>query len=403
MKTIIIGAGASGLMAACAAGERGDEVVLIEKNDRYGKKLSITGKGRCNVTNNCLKDELIKNIPVNGRFLYSAFSQFDSSSVINFFENAGVMLKTERGNRVFPCSDKAGDIVTALVNEMKKYNFKSLRSKVTGVFEENGIFSHVRLLDGTLIYGDRVIISTGGASYPGTGSTGDGYAFARSLGHTVTKITPSLVPLEAKENFCQYMMGLSLRNVAVTLYENERDIYKDFGEMLFTHFGVSGPLILSASAHMKRNAKYKIEIDLKPALSKEALDKRIVRDFEKYAKKDFINSLNDLLPQKIIPVIIELSGIPEHKTVSEITREERWRIVNLLKHFVINIKGFRPISEAIITSGGVKVSEINPTTMESKLVKGVYFAGEIIDVDAYTGGFNLQIAFSTGYVAGKSF
>lgn len=403
MKTIIIGAGASGLMAACAAGERGDEVLLIEKNDRYGKKLSITGKGRCNVTNNCPKDELIKNIPVNGRFLYSAFSQFDSSSVMDFFENAGVMLKTERGNRVFPCSDKAGDIVTALVNEMKKYNFKSLRGKVTGVVEENGIFSHVCLSDGTLIYGDRVIIATGGASYPGTGSTGDGYTFARSLGHTVTKITPSLVPLEAKENFCRHMMGLSLRNVALTLYENEKEVYKDFGEMLFTHFGISGPVILSSSAHMKCNAKYKIEIDLKHALSEEALDKRIVRDFEKYTKKDFINSLNDLLPQKMIPVIIGLSGIPEHKTVSEITREERRRIVNLLKHFVINIKGFRPISEAIITSGGVKVSEINPKTMESKLVKGVYFAGEIIDVDAYTGGFNLQIAFSTGYVAGKSF
>lgn len=404
MKTIIIGAGASGLMAACTAGERGDEVILIEKNDRYGKKLSITGKGRCNVTNNCLIGEFMKNIPVNGRFLYSAFSQFDSSSTMDFFENAGVMLKTERGNRVFPCSDKAADIVTALVNEMKKYNFKSIRAKVTGVFEKNGEFSHVSLSDGTVIEGDRVIIATGGASYPGTGSTGDGYAFARALGHTVIKITPSLVPLEVKEDFCKKMMGLSLRNVSVTLFENGKEIYKDFGEMLFTHFGISGPIILSASAHMKhKDAQYKIEIDLKPALSEDELDKRIVRDFEKYAKKDFINSLNDLLPQKMIPVIAELSEIPEHKTVSEITREERRRILNLLKHFKINIKGFRPISEAIITSGGVKVSEINPSTMESKLVKGVYFAGEIIDVDAYTGGFNLQIAFSTGYVAGKSF
>lgn len=403
MKTIIIGAGAAGLMAACSAGEAGDEVVLIEKNDRYGKKLSITGKGRCNVTNNCTRDELIKNIPVNGRFLYGAFSKFDSYSTMEFFENAGVKLKTERGNRVFPQSDKAADIVDAMVRQMKKHNVSAIRAKVAAVIEKDGAFSHVELSDGEKIAGDRVIIATGGASYPGTGSTGDGYTFARSLGHTVKPIRPSLVPLEAKEVFCSEMMGLSLKNTALKLYENSKVIYEDFGELLFTHFGLSGPIVLSASAHMKKSPEsYKIALDLKPALSEEALDKRILRDFEKYSKKDFLNSLDDLLPQKMIPVVVRLSEIPPHKTVSEITKEERRRLKELLKHFEINIKGFRPISEAIITSGGVSVNEINPSTMESKLVKGVFFAGEVIDSDAYTGGFNLQIAFSTGFTAGKS-
>lgn len=403
MKTIIIGAGAAGLMAACSAGENGDEVILIEKNDRYGKKLSITGKGRCNVTNNCTREELIKNIPVNGRFLYSAFSRFDSDSVMSFFENAGVPLKTERGNRVFPQSDKAADIVNALVSEMKKHNVTAIRGCVKAVKEKDGTFSHVVLSDGREIFGDRVIIATGGKSYPGTGSTGDGYAFARSLEHTVTDISPSLVALESQDEFCRDMMGLSLKNTSVTVFENSKAVYSDFGELLFTHFGVSGPVVLSASAHMKkRDAEYKIVLDLKPALSEEALDKRILRDFEKYARKDFLNALDDLLPQKMIGATVRLSGIDPHKNVCEITKEERSRLVCLLKRFEIRIKGFRPISEAIITSGGVKISEINPSTMESKKVKGVYFAGEIIDVDAYTGGFNLQIAFSTGYVAGKS-
>ncbi len=403
MKTIIIGAGAAGLMAACSAGENGDEVILIEKNDRYGKKLSITGKGRCNVTNNCTREELIKNIPVNGRFLYSAFSRLDADSVMSFFENAGVPLKTERGNRVFPQSDKAADIVNALVSEMKKYNITAIRECVKEVKATGGAFSHVVLSDGRKISGDRVIIATGGKSYPGTGSTGDGYRFAEELGHTVTEISPSLVALESQDEFCRDMMGLSLKNTALTLFENSKAIYNDFGELLFTHFGVSGPIVLSASAHMKRKgAQYKIVLDLKPALSDEALDKRILRDFEKYARKDFSNALDDLLPKKMIAVIIRLSGIEPHKNVCEITKEERGRLVHLLKHFEIRIKGFRPISEAIITSGGVKISEINPSTMESKKVTGVYFAGEIIDVDAYTGGFNLQIAFSTGYTAGKS-
>lgn len=403
MKTIIIGAGAAGLMAACSAGESGDEVILIEKNDRYGKKLSITGKGRCNVTNHCSRDELIKNIPVNGRFLYGAFSRFDSNSTMEFFENAGVSLKTERGNRVFPQSDKAADIVDALVREMKKHNVTNVRAKAEKVVCENGAFSYVLLSDKTKIEGDRVIIATGGASYPGTGSTGDGYDFARSLGHSIKPIRPSLVPLETKESFCGEMMGLSLKNTALRLMDGQKTVYEDFGELLFTHFGLSGPTVLSASAHMKKSPEnYKIVLDLKPALTEEVLDKRIIRDFEKYAKKDFINALSDLLPQKMIPVIVRLSEIPPHKTVSEITKEERRRIVELLKHFEIHIKRFRPIAEAIITSGGVSVNEINPSTMESKLVKGVYFAGEIIDMDAYTGGFNLQIAFSTGYIAGKS-
>lgn len=404
MKTLIIGAGAAGLMAACAAGKSGDEVILIEKNDRYGKKLSITGKGRCNVTNNCSQEELMKNIPVNGRFLYSAFSKYDSEFVMNFFTEAGVSLKTERGNRVFPQSDKASDIVNALVNRMKQYDFHAVRGSVRHVKAERGTFSHVVLSDGTKLFGDRVIIATGGASYPKTGSTGDGYGFAKELGHTVTEISPSLVPLETNEDFCREMMGLSLKNTGLTLYEGSKKIYEDFGEMLFTHFGISGPIVLSSSAHMKNKASsYRIELDLKPALSDKALDNRILRDFSKYSKKDFINALDDLLPKKMIPVITELSGINPHKTVCEITKEERLKLVSLLKHFFVSVKCKRPISDAIITSGGVKVSEINPSTMESKLVKNVYFAGEIIDADAYTGGFNLQIAFATGYLAGKTY
>ena len=403
MKVIIIGAGAAGLMAACTAGRCGHEVILIEKNDRFGKKLAITGKGRCNVTNDCPADELIKNVPVNGRFLYSAFNAFSSYDTMDFFENAGVRLKTERGNRVFPESDKAQDIVNALVSEMKKNNVKTLKGCVKNIIAKDGAAAGVTLTNSTIINADRVILATGGVSYPTTGSTGDGYRFAKELGHTVTPIKPSLVPLVANESFCAEMMGLSLKNVAITLFENGKKKYSDFGEMLFTHFGVSGPIILSASAHMKKNANaYKIEIDLKPALDETALDKRLLRDFEKFAKKDFINSLSELLPQKMIPVIVKLSGIDPRKIVCEITKEERKNLCYLLKHLTINIKDFRPVSEAIITSGGIKISEINPSTMESKIVSGLYFAGEIIDVDAYTGGFNLQIAFSTGYIAGNN-
>lgn len=403
MKVIIIGAGAAGLMAAVTAGRNGHEVILIEKNDRFGKKLAITGKGRCNVTNDSPIDELIKNVPVNGRFLYSAFNTFSSYDTIEFFENAGVKLKTERGNRVFPESDKAQDIVNALVSEMKKYDVKTIKGTVIKIIEKNGCIDGVMLSDGKIINSDRVILATGGVSYPTTGSTGDGYKFARELGHTVTEIRPSLVPLVTGEDFCKEMMGLSLKNVAITLFENGKKKYTDFGEMLFTHFGVSGPVILSASAHMKKNVDcYSIEIDLKPALDESSLDKRILRDFEKYSKRDFINSLSDLLPQKMIPVIVKLSGIEPHKTVCEITKEERKKLGYLLKHLTINVKAFRPVSEAIITSGGIRISEINPSTMESKIISGLYFAGEIIDVDAYTGGFNLQIAFSTGYLAGNN-
>ncbi|MBQ2941197.1 MAG: NAD(P)/FAD-dependent oxidoreductase [Clostridia bacterium] len=403
MKVIIIGAGAAGLMAAYSAGKCGHEVVLIEKNDRFGKKLAITGKGRCNVTNDSSVDELIKNVPVNGRFLYSAFNAFSAYDTMEFFENAGVKLKTERGNRVFPVSDKAQDIVNALVSEMKKYNVKAIKGNVVRITTANGAASGVLLSDGKKISAERVIIATGGLSYPTTGSTGDGYKFAKELGHTVTEIKPSLVPLVTEESFPSEMMGLSLKNVAVTLYENGKKKYSDFGEMLFTHFGVSGPMILSASSHMKKDVKsYKIEIDLKPALDEAALDKRILRDFEKYAKRDFINSLSDLLPQKMIPVIVKLSGIDERKTVCEITKEERRNLCYILKHLTLNIKDFRPVSEAIITSGGIKISEINPSTMESKIIPGLFFAGEVIDVDAYTGGFNLQIAFSTGYMAGNN-
>lgn len=403
MNVVIIGAGAAGLMAACAAGESGHHVTLIEKNDRFGKKLAITGKGRCNVTNNCSADELIRNIPVNGRFLFSAFRAFDSSDTMRFFEDAGVALKTERGNRVFPVSNQAKDIVNALVAVMKRYDVTSVRGEVKRILTENGAVCGVKTADGTAFPCDRVIVATGGMSYPATGSTGDGYAFAKALGHTVTEIKPSLVPLVCRESCCKDMMGLSLKNVGITVFENDKKVYADFGEMLFTHFGVSGPLILSASAHMKKDpSNYRITIDLKPALDEQVLDKRLIRDFEKYTKKDFCNALDDLLPQRMIPVIVSKSGIDPHKTVCEITKEERRSLVKLLKDFRLNVEAFRPITEAIITSGGVKVSEVNPSTMESKLVPGLFFAGEILDTNGYTGGFNLQIAFATGYLAGKS-
>lgn len=403
MKVIIIGAGAAGLMAACSAGEDGNEVILVEKNDRFGKKIAITGKGRCNVTNYSDMTELIKNVPVNGNFLYSAFRKFDSYSVMSFFENAGVPLKVERGNRVFPVSDKSFDIIDGLVNTMKKYNVKSLRGCVSNLLIENGAVCGVKLQNGEVIKAEKVIVATGGLSYPSTGSTGDGYKFAKEAGHTVTELKPSLVPLVVKEGFCNDLMGLSLKNVSLSLYECNKKIYEDFGEMLFTHFGISGPIVLSASSHIRKDpALYNISIDLKPGLDEKTLDKRLIRDFEKYARKDFINSLSDLFPAKLIPVMVSLSGIDPHCTVSEITKGQRRTLLEHIKNLRLNVESFRPIKEAIITSGGVKVSEINPSTMESKLVSGLYFAGEVIDVDAYTGGFNLQIAFSTGYLAGKS-
>ncbi len=406
-KVIVIGAGAAGLMASGVAAENGKEVILIEKNDKPARKVMITGKGRCNVTNNCnLINDLISNVPTNGRFLYSAFSRFMPSDVIDFFEDMGVSLKVERGERVFPESDKASDIVDALNKFSQDANAKRIKGTVKELIIEDGAVKGVVLENGEEFFADKVIVATGGASYPLTGSTGDGYKFAKQAGHTVTNIKPSLVPLVCHEGFCMDLQGLSLRNVEISVFDTEtyKEIFRDFGEMLFTHFGVSGPLILSASSHMKdmKERKYEIHIDLKPALTYEQLDKRIQRDFLENSNKNFINALDALLPKKIVPVIVKLSGIKPSTKVNQITKEMRAKLVNILKDMKVTVLKFRPIEEAIITSGGVSTKEIDPKTMESKLCKGLYFAGEVIDVDAYTGGFNLQIAFSTGRLAGES-
>ncbi len=406
-KVIVIGAGAAGLMASGVAAENGKEVILIEKNDKPARKVMITGKGRCNVTNNCnLINDLIANVPTNGRFLYSAFSRFMPSDTIDFFEDMGVALKVERGDRVFPESDKASDIVDALNKFSQDADAKRIKGTVKELIIEDGAVKGVLLENGEELFADKVIIATGGASYPLTGSTGDGYRFALQAGHTVTEIKPSLVPLVCHEGFCMDLQGLSLKNVEISVFDTEsyKEIYRDFGEMLFTHFGVSGPLILSASSHMKdmKERKYEIHIDLKPALTYEQLDKRIQRDFLENSNKNFINALDALLPKKLVPVIVRLSGIKPSMKVNQITKEMRAKLVNILKDMKVTVLKFRPIEEAIITSGGVSTKEIDPKTMESKLCKGLYFAGEVIDVDAYTGGFNLQIAFSTGRLAGES-
>jgi len=405
-KVIVIGAGAAGLMASGVAAERGKEVLLIEKNDKPARKVMITGKGRCNVTNNCnLINDLIANVPTNGRFMYSAFSRFMPSDTIDFFEDMGVPLKVERGDRVFPESDKASDIVDALNRFSQDADVKRIKGTVKGLIIEDGSVKGVTLENGESFFSDKVIIATGGASYPLTGSTGDGYKLAEQAGHSVVDIKPSLVPLVCHEGFCSDLQGLSLRNVEITVFDTEsyKEIYNDFGEMLFTHFGVSGPLILSASSHMKdiRERKYEIHIDLKPALTYEQLDKRIQRDFLENSNKNFINALDALLPKKLVPVIVRLSGIKPSTKVNQITKEMRAKLVNILKDLKVTVLRFHPIEEAIITSGGVSTKEIDPKTMESKLCKGLYFAGEVIDVDAYTGGFNLQIAFSTGRLAGE--
>ena len=406
-KVIVIGAGASGLMAAGTAAENGHNVVLVERNDKVARKVMITGKGRCNVTNNCtLINDLIQNVPTNGRFLYGAFSKFMPIDTMEFFEDMGVALKVERGNRVFPESDKAVEIVDALNAFSSDAGVKRIKGRATSLIAENGEIKGVKLEDGEEISADAVIVATGGASYPLTGSTGDGYELAKQVGHTVTELKPSLVPLVCHEGFCMDLQGLSLRNVEITVLDTDtyKEVYKDFGEMLFTHFGVSGPLVLSASSHMKdiKPRKYEIHIDLKPALSYEQLDKRIQRDFLGNSNKNFINALDALLPKKLVPVIVKLSGIKPAVKVNQITKQQRSELVNLLKDLKVTVNGFRPIEEAIVTSGGVSIKEIDPKTMESKLVKGLYFAGEVIDVDAYTGGFNLQIAFSTGKLAGSS-
>ena len=406
-KVIVVGAGAAGLMAAGTAGERGYDVLLIERNDKVARKVMITGKGRCNVTNNCnLINDLIANVPTNGRFLYGAFSKFMPSDTIEFFEDMGVPLKVERGNRVFPVSDKAVEIVDALNAFSQDAGVKRIKGRVTELIIDSGRVRGVKTDDGEEYAADKVIIATGGKSYPLTGSTGDGYELAKQAGHTIVDLKPSLVPLNCHEGFCMDLQGLSLRNVEITVMDmdNYKEVYKDFGEMLFTHFGVSGPLILSASAHMKdiRERKYEIHIDLKPALSYEQLDKRIQRDFLENANKNFINALDALLPKKIVPIIVKLTGIKPSTKVNQVTKEMRAKLVNILKDLKVTVMSFRPIEEAIVTSGGVSTKEIDPKSMQSKLVEGLYFAGEVIDVDAYTGGFNLQIAFSTGVCAGNS-
>lgn len=404
-KCIIIGAGAAGLIAGAESAKLGNDVTIIEKNQRPARKVMITGKGRCNVTNACFDlDELIQNVPTNPRFLYSAFSSFMPYDTIALMEDMGVKTKIERGNRVFPESDKAVDIVDALVKNAKNSGAKIIQGTVTAIEMENGLIRAVVLDSGDKIEGDSFAICTGGKSYPLTGSTGDGYKLAKSVGHTIIDIQPSLIPMVCSNNFVPKLQGLSLKNIAIKVSENDKELYSDFGEMLFTHYGVSGPVILSASSHIKNPSQhnYKLTIDLKPALDEKTLDKRIQRDFMENNNKDFINSLSALLPNKIIPVIVSLSGVAPSEKCNQITKEQRQNLVYLLKHFTLNITDFRPVEEAIITSGGVDVKEINPKTMQSKIVDNLYFAGEVIDVDAYTGGFNLQIAFSTGYLCGNN-
>ncbi len=401
-EVIIIGGGASGAFASIISARMGRKVILFEKNERIGRKLRITGKGRCNLTNNCTNDELMNNIPVNPRFLYSAFSSFSPQDTMDFFESLGVPLKTERGRRVFPVSDNANDIADALEKEMKKCGVKIIHETVRHILTDDNICTGVITSSGKEYNAESVLIATGGKSYPATGSTGDGYTLANELGHTVTNICPSLVPLVIKEKCCSEMMGLSLRNVCLSLFDYDKCIFSEQGEMLFTHFGVSGPLVLSASSHIRdmKSGRYRISIDMKPALNEQQLDKRIQRDFIENQNRDFINAVRNLLPAKMIPVAVRLSGIPADKKANSITKEERHKFAEIIKNFTLKVENFRPVEEAIITNGGIPVREINPKTMESRLVSGLFFAGEVIDVDAYTGGFNLQIAFSTAYSAG---
>lgn len=392
------------MLASAVAAESGMRVLLFEPGRETGRKLRITGKGRCNLTNNCSAREVIENIPTNGKFLYGAVNRFTPAEVMELFENLGVPLKTERGNRVFPQSDSALDIVNALRRYMADMGVKIVNERVIQIDCEEGKVKGVKTDRG--YYGGRyIILCTGGLSYPGTGSTGDGYRIAEKLGHKIIKPKASLVPLVSKQDFCAEMQGLTLKNVKITVYDkSDKQIYEDFGEMLFTHFGISGPLILSASSHMRdfEKNRYYIKIDLKPALDEKKLDTRILRDFEKFLNRDFINALGGLLNRKMIPVVVKLTGIPEETKVHSITREQRMKLVEVLKGMRIDIDKPRPVAEAIVTSGGVDVRDINPSTMESKLVEGLYFAGEIIDADAYTGGFNLQIAWSTAYTAAEN-
>lgn len=411
-NVIVIGGGPAGMMAAITAAEYGNNVTIIEKNSDFGKKLLITGKGRCNITSSLYMSEFIKNTPGNGQFLYSAFQNYTNTDIIDFLKNQGLEVKEERGNRIFPVTDKSIDVLNCFKSKINELKIKKLfNTRVQKILVQNGEVLGVRT-EKEIIQTDKIILATGGKSYPLTGSTGDGYLIAKNIGHKVTEIRPSLVPLVIYEkNECKEMQGLSLRNVGIKIIDESKNklIYEDFGEMIFTHFGISGPTILSGSAHLVRykeidnlmkEQKIKLQIDLKPALTEEQLDERILRDFKEFKNKQFKHALDKLLPQKMIPIVIEKTEINEEKRVNEITKEERRNLVKVLKKFELTIKDFRPVEEAIITSGGINIKEINPKTMESKLVKGLYFAGEIIDVDSYTGGFNLQIAYSTGYTAG---
>ena len=404
-SVIVVGGGAAGMMAAVTAAKSGAEVILFEKNDRLGKKLRITGKGRCNVTNDCDKNEFLSNVASNSKFLFASLSRFSTSDTKDFFEECGVPLKTERGKRVFPVSDKAQDIVSAMENACIEAGVRIIKKKVDSLIIEEGKVLGV-ITNGESYGANAVIVCTGGASYPRTGSTGDGYRFAKAAGHKIVDIKPSLVPLISKGRLCAHLQGLSLKNIAfkVKNSENGKIVFEDFGEMMFTHFGLTGPVVLSASAHLSdiESGKYIACIDMKPALDFKTLDARILSDFNECINKDFINSLDALLPQKMIDAVVGLSGIDPRKKVNSITKEEREKLVSVIKNIEIPLIGFRSIDEAIITKGGVSVNEVSPKTMESKLVSGLYFAGEVLDLDAYTGGFNLQIAFSTATLAGEN-
>ena len=404
-KVVVVGGGAAGLMAAGTAAMYGADVTLVEKNKRVGRKIMITGKGRCNITNNCDVQSFIQSVPVNGRFLYSAINNFTPQDAIDFFENQGLSTKTERGNRVFPASDKAVDVVDTLYNFVYDSGVEIVEDTAEALVLENGEAIAVKCEKETF-YADAIIVCCGGKSYPLTGSTGDGYILAKQAGHTISELKPSLVPLESNTPDCKEMQGLSLKNVSLKIIDNNSNkvVYTDFGEMLFTHFGMSGPMILSASSHIRdvKEGKYSASIDLKPALTEEQLEKRLQHDFDENSNKDVSNAFSKLLPRKIIIPVLKRWGVPFDKKCNSITKEERKKLCDILKNFTVTITAFRPIEEAIITSGGVKTTELNPKTMESKLVKGLYFAGEVIDCDAYTGGFNLQIAWSTGRLAGEN-
>ena len=409
-KVLIIGGGAAGMMAAAFAAKNGNRVEVFEKNEKLGKKLFITGKGRCNITNAADLEDFFPAVTSNPKFLYSAFYSFTNEQVISFFEELGVKTKVERGGRVFPVSDHSSDVIQALKSEMERLGVKiNLNAEVKELITEKSstgeTVNGIRLVSGKKISGDAVIVATGGISYPSTGSTGDGYRFARRCGHKVSELSPSLVPMEVKEWYAGELMGLSLRNIEIRITDGKKKLYQEFGEMLFTHYGVTGPVILSASSVVGKKLKdteLTLHIDLKPALTEEQLDKRVLREFETNHNRQFKNAVDSLFPSKLRPVIVELSSIPEEKKVHEITKEERLRVVRLIKDFTMTLTGLRDYNEAIITKGGVSVKEIDPGTMESKLVKGLYFAGEVLDLDAVTGGYNLQIAWSTGYLAGMN-